>query len=208
MDAKRWVRDFRQGTLVELARAGSESAFCRLYGELYDPVVGYVARRVRRREDVEDLTGQVFLRLVVGLERFDAGKGSVWTWVMTLARNTVIDHFRTHRVHEPEEVLEELAAQGASPLDRLIESEERQAAIEILRRQPAEIREMFLLRFADGLRYGEIAALLGTSEAAVKQRFSRTLRQLRLELGPQTERGGEGDHATWDRADARRSASG
>ena len=44
---------------------------------------------------------------------------------------------------------------------------------------PADTREMFGLRFGDGLRYGEIATLLGTSEAAVKQRFSRVLRELR-----------------------------
>jgi RNA polymerase sigma-70 factor (ECF subfamily) len=191
LDVRQRLRDRRQRFLLELARGGHERAFRRLYRELYGPVARYVSARVRPREDAEDVTSQIFFKLLRGLDRYDPERGSPWTWIMTLARNTVIDHLRSTRpTASAEELSEVLVGNDPDPLSNLIEEEEARFAHGVLRRYPAEVREMFSLRFAHGFRYREIAEVMNLSEAAVKQRFSRISRELRLEI-EKRRRGGE-----------------
>lgn len=190
MDLKRRLRDTRHGLWLRLARRGNEDAFRRLYGELYDPVAGYIAARTAISHDVEDLTGMVFHRFLERLDRFETGKGSVMTWVLAMARNAVIDHHRRLDAHGAarkqavcaEEMADVLAADQADPLGSLIRDENLRQIAGMLRREPDEVREMFALRFGQGLRVREVAKVMDLGEDAVKQRFARTLKKIRLEL--------------------------
>jgi len=180
LDLRRDIRDRRLVHAFARSRSGDERAFRALYRSLYEPVAGYVARRIHDADDAEDVIARIFHRLLDRLDHYDPARGSVWTWTMTLARNAVIDHWRSHREQERLEDLDDvLCATGPDPLEDLIGREEERLAHGVLRRESAETREIFALYFADGLRYREIAALVGLSEAAVKQRFSRTMRRLR-----------------------------
>ena len=184
------LRDARQRLLWELARNGHARGFRQLYRELSVPVLRYLRSRLRSRADADDVASDVFHKLVTSLDKYDPERGSVQAWVMTLARNTLIDHLRRARPTEPiESVADVLADGGPDALDGLIEQEDARFAYGILRRYPPEVREMFSLHFAHGLPYRDVAAAMGLSEAAVKQRFARTLRELRLELGA-TKNGG------------------
>lgn len=193
MDLKHRLRDRRHRILVRLARRGREDAFDRLYRELYGPVAGYIARRVRDRDEAQDLTAQVFQDFLTRLDRFDPGRGSVFIWVLAMARNGIIDHHRRSAAHggarsnaiSVDGVADLLPARGEDPLQSLILAEEVVRLDRLLQGQPPGIREMFALRFADGLRLREIAGVLGLGEEAVKQRFARTLRVLRQELTAQ-----------------------
>jgi RNA polymerase sigma-70 factor (ECF subfamily) len=190
LDLKRRLRDGRHGLWLRLARRGNEDAFRRLYGELYDPVAAYIASRTGNVHDAEDLTSQVFHRFLERLDRFEAGKGSVMTWVLTMARNAVIDHHRRLDAHGSarkmavpvEELANVLAADQADALGSLIRDEDLRHIRALLRREPDEVREMFSLRFGEGLRVREVAEVMGLGEAAVKQRFARTLKRIRQEL--------------------------
>jgi RNA polymerase sigma-70 factor (ECF subfamily) len=190
LDLKRRLRDGRHGLWLRLARRGNEDAFRRLYGELYDPVAGYIAARTGNVHDSEDLTSAVFHGFLERLDRFEAGKGSVMTWVLTMARNAVIDHHRRLDAHGSarkmavpvEELANVLAADQADALGSLIRDEDLRHIRALLRREPDEVREMFSLRFGEGLRVREVAAVMGLGEAAVKQRFARTLKKIRQEL--------------------------
>lgn len=199
------MRDRRQRLLAGWAGRGSESALRKLYSELYDPVMGYLAARLRPREEAEDLCSQIFLRWLQRLDQFDARKGSMYAWTMQMTRNALIDRLRARRSYASvDELSEQLVAQNPGPLDGLLQVEERLLLDGVLAGHPPEVREMFSLRFADGMTYGEIARLLGSSEDAVKQRFSRVLRQLRSQLEPSGKQGGA-PHAGWN-ADPRQSA--
>ena len=199
------LRDRRQRLLVHGAKRGSESALRKLYGELYDPVMGYLAARLRPREAAEDLCSQIFLRWLQRLDQYDATRGSVYSWTMQMTRNALIDHLRSQReTVSMDDVADQLVARDPGPLDRLLNEEERQLLDGVLADQPAAIREMFSLRFAEGMQYAEIGQLMDLSEDAVKQRFSRVLRQLRTQLEPRREEGGA-PHAGWN-ADSRQSA--
>jgi RNA polymerase sigma-70 factor (ECF subfamily) len=178
------LRDARQRLLWELARNGQASAFRQLYRELSGPVLRYLSSRLRSHQDAEDVASEVFQKLVANLERFEPRRGSLQGWVMGMTRNALIDHVRRRRPTEDVDHLAALLADGApDALSQIIDDEEADFACGILQRHPPEVREMFSLHFAHGLAYRDIATTLGLSEAAVKQRFARTLRQLRGELG-------------------------
>ena len=172
----------RLSRLVRRARGGDADAFRRLYRELHPVVWRYVSRRITTGADVEDLVAKVFERVVEHLHRFDPQRGSVRAWVVGIARNAVIDHLRVRRCSGDPDAIEWLADAAVDPA-RALEDDERDAELRaVLAGCAPEVREMFSLRFADGLRLREIAELMDLSEAAVKQRFSRTLRELRSKL--------------------------
>jgi RNA polymerase sigma-70 factor (ECF subfamily) len=81
-----------------------------------------------------------------------------------------------------EELAEVLAADQKDPLGSLIRNEDLRQVRQLLRREPDDVREMFALRFGQGLRVREVAAVMNLGEAAVKQRFARTLKKIRQEL--------------------------
>lgn len=186
----------RLARLARRAAAGDRTSFVELYRELYGPTWGFVRARVQSRADAEDLVSLVFHRVLEKLHQFDPARGSVRTWVLAMAKNAIIDHHRRRRTPAAVDDIEEVVVDGGlTPLELLEHEQHARVARELLARQPAEIREMFALRFGDGLRYREIAELLGLSEAAVKQRFSRTLRELRVAAEKVTREQGMVDYA-------------
>lgn len=197
MDLKRSIRDREQRILLGRARGGDERAFRRLYRQLYDPVAGYVFVRVKPREEAEDLISAVFHRFLETWDRYDPTAGSVWSWLMTMTRRRVIDHYRTRREGESLEELQEILVCGrADPEQRMIDDEEARFLDGILREENAETREAFALRYGQGMSVREVARVMGLSEAAVKQRFSRTLRRLREAGASRNREGGERHDAT------------
>jgi RNA polymerase sigma-70 factor (ECF subfamily) len=184
LDLRKRFRDRRQSLLLRLARRGNEDAFKRLYRELYAPVAAYIQSRVRNVEDAEDICSNVFKSFLLRLDAFDGSRGSVMTWVVAMARNAVIDHYRrTHRTDErAEDLIDTLADRRPTPLQEMIGDEEMDRVRRVLARQSAETREMFALRFEQGLRVREVAEVMGLSPDAAKQRFARAFHKLQQEL--------------------------
>lgn len=183
MSLRETLIDARLARQARKARRGDAEAFRGLYRALHPVVWRYVSRRVSGRADVEDLVSRTFARMVEHLHRFDPERGSVRAWAVGIARNAVIDHLRAQRGRGADaEAVERLADAALDPAGAL-EADERDAELRaLLAAYPPVVREMFSLRFGDGLRVREIAALVDMSEAAVKQRFARTLRELRDKL--------------------------
>ena len=169
-----------QRRLLRKAAAGDVRAFTRLYRELHPIVYAYLHRRTSNTADAEDLTGRVFERFVARLDTYAPDRGTVRAWVVGMARNALIDELRRRRPEaSPAECEEELADASLVP-SRALDHDEAAAIVrELLADLSPSTREIFALRFADGLRDAEIAKLLGLEEAAVKQRVSRVLRALR-----------------------------
>lgn len=178
--------------LLARAQAGDRDAFRALYQDLYDPVCRFVGRRVRRREDVEDLVGRVFHKLLEHLGDIDLRKGSVRMYVLATARNAVIDFVRARREGTPlDDVAPILADDRGTALDSLVQAERVRALRAAVAALPEDAQEVLALRYGDGLKHAEIAALLGQSTDAVKQRLSRAQRSLREMLLRKTRAEGE-----------------
>lgn len=181
------LRDAWLSRLLLRSQRGDREAFRDLYRALYEPVSRYLRRCIPNPAEAEDLMGQVFLRMLESLDRIDPSKGTVFAYALSMARNALVDDARRRRGMVPEEAAAALPDLGAGPLDRLMGEEDSRRIREELARLPAETRELLMLRFGDGLRFAEIAQMMGLNEAAVRQRTSRAVRELRSrwEAGPE-----------------------
>jgi RNA polymerase sigma-70 factor (ECF subfamily) len=144
-------------------------------------VFGYVRSRVRNGADAEDVTAEVFHRALRNLSTFRDDEGTFRAWLFRIAHNHVVDYLRTRRptaAFDEAECMDHPTA-GADPQMLVLRAEDARRLVEALRELPAESREVVALRMAGGLRYAEIAGIVGQSEDAVKMRFHRAIRTLR-----------------------------
>jgi len=165
--------------------------FRRLYRHYFDRVYAYIAYRVGRAADAEDIIAEVFLKVMRGLPDFEyRGEGSLNAWVFAIARREVSNFYRTHG-RRPDDIplqnLPEIQARGPLPDEHLIAKERfsrLRAMIVTLSPRRAEIVR---LRFFAGLRNQEIAALLGIDERSVAAHLSRALKDLRHKYAEELE---------------------
>ena len=162
----------------------SPEAFAQAYDEHVWNVYGFFGYRLGSREEVEDLTQLTFERALRAWGRFDERRANVRTWLLVIAHNLLVDHYRSKAAarHDPipsGEAGDNILGQ-AEPLDqRLGLSPELETALNAL---DGRERELLALRFGGDLTGREIAELTGLSLANVQQILSRVLRKLRSEL--------------------------
>jgi RNA polymerase sigma-70 factor (ECF subfamily) len=180
------LRDAWLSRLVVRSQRGDREAFRDLYRALYPPVSRYLRRRVSNPADAEELVGQVFFRLLESLGRIEPRRGSALAYALSMARNALVDDARRRAGMVPEEAAMAVPDTRAGPLEHLLGQEDTERVRTELANLPAETRELLMLRFGDGLRFAEVAQVMELSEAAVRQRTSRAVRELRArwDTGP------------------------
>src|SRR5512132_148036 len=87
--------------LVAEARSGDEWAFGMIFDHYHEAIYRFIASRVHRPSDAEDLTQLVFVKALEALPRYEARGVPFGGWLFRLARNAIIDQIRTHRDHLP-----------------------------------------------------------------------------------------------------------
>jgi RNA polymerase sigma-70 factor (ECF subfamily) len=163
--------------------AGSkQERFTELYEEYLPRVFRYVRYRVNNEQTAEDLTSLVFEKALTNFEKYSRDMASFSTWIFTIARNAVIDHYRVsakrHNV-SLEDVTVEIASSEVAPDDALIKREERERLHASISRLSREEQELISLKFGSELNNRQIARLLGLSESNVGTRLYRAVRKLR-----------------------------
>lgn len=173
--------------------AAEQPSFESVYDDHVWHVYGFVAYRVNSREEAEDLTQQTFERALRAWRKFDPRRASALTWLIAIARNLVIDHFRrgggvrTEPLDGQPDTSALLPTVAGPESDLGLDPALEQA----MNRLGDRDRELIALRFGGDLTGPEIAEMTGLSVANVHQILSRALRQLRGELAPEPASGGE-----------------
>lgn len=179
--ARPFVDDASVDALAHRAVAGDLAALGKLYDELVGPVYRYVALRVRRREDAEDLTQLVFERIVTGLPRYRPNGSPFAAWAFRIARNAVIDHARRERPTEPlGPAHDESSGDGLEAITlRGEEIRELRQAIGCL---TPDQQEALALRFVAGLSAEEAAQVMGRQAGTVRGLTFRAINALRRHM--------------------------
>ena len=143
----------------------------KVYTEYKEKVMRYMLKKVQNPHDAEDLTSEVFLKVFKSIESFDENKASISTWIYTVARNTVIDYYRTRK--DTAELDENLTAENADT--SLFKNEMLEALAAALERS----RNIVILHYYNGLPLKSIAEAMGTSYSHTKLLHNKALTELK-----------------------------
>ena len=145
----------------------------------YDDVLSYCRRHTRNLEDAQDATQETFLRFVRNFEKY-SDRGKPLAYLLTIARNICIDRYRSN-------------AARCEPLD--IDVEDRSNEIDavdlglLIEQLPPELKEAIELRYDQGLKVNEVAAVLGVSRFSAMRMIARAIKTIKDSL--QFDKGGE-----------------
>lgn len=160
------------------------------FGELYDlyvqPIYRYISFKVRTTTIAEDLTAEVFLKTWEYVQRREKKIDNFRAFIYSLARNTVVDHYRSQAQGEilrDREEMDSVPAPSEQHIARLVEIDSDLATVEqSLRHLKDEYREALILRYIEDYPIVDIAEIMGKSRGAVRVTLHRALNALREEI--------------------------
>jgi len=174
-DSPRAVRLVRQA--VVRAKEGDREAVRFLYLQYADNIYGYVRSIVRDEYEAEDVTQQVFAKLITIIAKYEERDVTFSAWILRVARNVAVDHMRRRRTVLCEEVRELLPEEDDASHTRSWMLREALAAL------PDAQRQVVVLRHVVGLSPGEISGRLGRSVPSVHGLHNRGRGTLCTALG-------------------------
>ncbi|MGH2877939.1 MAG: RNA polymerase sigma factor [Solirubrobacteraceae bacterium] len=169
-------QDRRVAGAVRSAQAGDMEAIRFLYVRYKDNVYGYVMSFVRDPHEAEDVTQQVFMKLISAIHKYRPREVPFSSWLLRVARNAALDHLRQRRAIPCEEVHAPNRETDESGRDR------RRGLEHALGTLPAEQRNVVVLRHLVGLSPGEIAERMGRTESSIHGLHHRARRAIQREL--------------------------
>jgi len=169
---------------LERARAGDANGMAELYRAYAAPLLAYLVTQVRRREDAEDLLGEVFLSAMRDVSRFDGNIGGFRAWLYRIASNRAVDVARgtARRPEEPLAVAVEQPGE-ADPAGEALGKVDRERLWRAVMALPEAQRQVVAMRLAGSLSAPEIATVVGKPLGAVKALQHRALVNLTKALG-------------------------
>jgi RNA polymerase sigma-70 factor, ECF subfamily len=173
--------------LVRRCLAGDAVAWEEIVQRYHRRIYNICYRFAGSPDDAQDLTQEVFIKMYRTLNSYDLGRGAFMTWVTTVTRNLLVDHFRKSKQdrmtdsldraaseHEDAMPLSEQIPDKAAPPDSGVQSREtREAVHRALQKLSPELREAVILRDLQDMDYREIAGVLRVPEGTVKSRINR-----------------------------------
>ena len=169
------------GAKADKDSRGTAEVFGRLYEENLPKVFRYISYRVGNTQLAEDLTSMVFEKALTRFNTYRSDRASFATWVLAIARNTVIDHHRTS-ISEQTVALEmaaEITAENVSPEEEAVRNDEQRRLQGYLLTLSEQEQEILSLKFGAELTNRRIAQMLGLSESNVGVMLYRAIRKLR-----------------------------
>ena len=152
----------------------------RIYATYSGKVMGYLRARIHNTAEAEYICSEVFEKVMRKIDDYDQTKAAIGTWIFSITRNTLIDHYRKMR---PTEELDENLKDDSELDESLLTNETLGELASALKRLPEQLRDIVVLRYYDGKPLTEIAQMMGLSYGAVKLRHQNALLLLRERMG-------------------------
>jgi len=171
--------------LIVRAQRGSPDATGALYSLYHQSIYRYIYYRTGDTKTAEDLTSDVFLKMVQYIPSYRIENTPLKAWLFQIARNLLIDYYRRNSTHRVVEINESLDS-GDFSIDRTIDFHlTTNEMIRALSHLDTLQREVLVLRFIEGMPVAEVARVLHKSEDATKAIQRRALIALRSLINPQ-----------------------
>jgi RNA polymerase sigma-70 factor, ECF subfamily len=173
--------------LVRRCIAGDAAAWEDLVQRYHRRIYNICYRFAGSADDAQDLTQEVFIKMYRTLNSYDTERGAFMTWVTTMTRNLLVDHFRKTKQErltdsldaapsEREDAMplsEQLPDTGAAPDARAQSRQVGETVHQALQKLSPDLREAVILRDLQDMDYKEIATVLKVPEGTVKSRINR-----------------------------------
>lgn len=164
--------------IVSNCQKGKIDDFSVLYYKYVKKIYKFVYYKVQHRETAEDLTSQTFMKALDKIGSFSNERSSFSTWLYTIARNNVIDFYRTNKNNFDINDIWDL--EDNTDIERDADAKGKLEKVEkYLKELKAEQREIIMLRVWEDMSYKEIAEITGKSEGNCKIIFFRAIRTLK-----------------------------
>lgn len=165
-------------------KENEEKGFTDIFETYYKKVYNYIYYRVNCHHTTEDLTSQVFEKIMLKIGTYSESKSPFEVWVFAIARNVVNDYFRTLKKHKFFSIdkFKELVSKEKNPEDLMVIAETNDKlsqALEVLNKRE---RHIVALKFGANLKNKEIAQVLDITESNVGVILYRTMKKLKKEL--------------------------
>ncbi len=167
--------------LANKARLGDSEAFAALYNANIKKIYDFIYFKTLNKELAEDLVSQVFLKVLKNISQFKSDNFAAWLY--TIARNTIIDYYRSNRETKNIEDCWDLS-DGINLTDNVDDNLNLEKIKQAMKSLSVSDRELLIMRLWLDLPFKEIALNLNKKEAAVKVSFGRALNRLRGKVTP------------------------
>lgn len=169
--------------LIQRAKQGDKQAFALIYRETVQPIYRYVYRRTNNEQLAEDLTGDVFIKALEALPRYEDKGRPFLAWLYRIAHARVIDEYRRTDRRPDMQDIETMPIKFEQDMDEGLQ----QATItNILQKALSQLtddqQQVIILRFIEGLSLEEVGLAMGKKANAIKALQHRAVRALGREL--------------------------
>jgi RNA polymerase sigma-70 factor, ECF subfamily len=178
------VPEFNEQDILQRASQGDQEAFGLLYQQYVERIFNYVYYRTGNVHDAEDLTARVFYRALHHIHTYTDRGVPFSAWLYRIAHNLIANWHRDRSRHQeiPLSDAPTLHYKGDAPEVALMQGQDQDALLRLIRRLPSERQQLLILKFVEHMSNAEIGQIMGRSEGAVKSLYHRTLLALRDEL--------------------------
>lgn len=176
--------DLTESELVDQAGRGETEAFSTLYERYVTRIYNYIYYRTGNPHEAEDLTSRVFHRALHHIANYDNRGVPFSAWLYRIAHNLVANWHRdnSRRKEVPLEDYTQHPQRMQAPEASVVDSQEMEALLKVIRRLPPDRQQLLILKFVEGMSNAEVAVIMMRSEGAIKSLYHRTLTALRDEL--------------------------
>lgn len=172
------MEDVNDVSLMKAVQTGDRASFGLLYDRHIKELYTFIYYKTHHKETAEDITSQVFMKALDKANTYSEAKGTVRGWLYKIARNAVIDHYRTAKPMQDIEDAWDVA--DTEDVDQNIDVKDKISAVKAyLSQLSADQCDVIIMRLWQEMSYEEIAATLQKSEASCKMSYSRGIKKLK-----------------------------
>ncbi|NMM64518.1 sigma-70 family RNA polymerase sigma factor [Clostridium sp. P21] len=165
-------------------RQNKELDLTYIFETYYKRIYNYIYYRINSNEEAEDLTSQVFEKIMLKMDTYSKSKSPFEVWMFAIARNVVNDYFRSLKKHRLFSIdkIKELISRENNPEDIVLIAETNDKLSKALKVLNSKERNMVALKFGGNLKNKEIAEILELTESNVGVILYRVMKKLKVEM--------------------------